>query len=395
MADYGFNDSPTGLNKQVLDNIMQAISSGPAGFNQHIKLRRIMEARRERYARESVVDWSGAESLAFGSLLLEHTAIRMSGQDCTRGTFSQRHMVWWDTESKIPRPFVPLAHIEAGQAPIMIFDSPLSEYSVLAFEYGHSLTSPRILTIWEAQFGDFANGAQVVVDNYITTAESRWGIKSGLVMLLPHGLEGQGPDHSCAHLERFLQLCAENNIQVCNPTTPAQYFHLLRRQALAPFRKPLVIMTPKSLLRHRRAISDVSALSTGSFRFVLDDIVAPEKVERVVLCSGKIYYDLLEKRETMAEKSVAIVRLEQLYPFPAKQLLQALGRYGNAKKILWAQEEHKNFGAWAFVREQCEMHGMKFAMIYAGREASSSPASGSFQVHGEEQKSLVNKVFGG
>jgi 2-oxoglutarate dehydrogenase E1 component len=393
-ADYVFNDALTGLNKEVIDNIMQAMSNWPAGFSQHAKLRRITDARRERYAKESVVDWSGAESLAFGSLLLEHTAIRMSGQDCTRGTFSQRHMVWWDTESKIPRPFVPLAHIEAGQAPIMIFDSPLSEYSVLAFEYGHSLASPRILTIWEAQFGDFANGAQVVIDNYITTADSRWAIKSGLVMLLPHGLEGQGPDHSCAHLERFLQLCAEDNIQVCNPTTPAQYFHLLRRQVLAPFRKPLIIMTPKSLLRHRRAVSDVSELTAGSFRFVLDDIVAPEKVECVVLCSGKIYYDLLEKRETMAKQSVAIIRLEQLYPFPARQLHQALGKYSNAKKILWAQEEHKNFGAWAFVREQCEMHGMKFALIYTGREASSSPASGSFQAHGEEQKSLVNKVLG-
>jgi 2-oxoglutarate dehydrogenase E1 component len=304
-------------------------------------------------------------------------------------------MVWWDTESKIPKPFVPLAHIESGQATLSVFDSPLSEYSVLAFEYGSSLASPKILTLWEAQFGDFSNGAQVVIDNYITTAESRWEIRSGLVLLLPHGLEGQGPDHSCAHLERYLQLCANNNIQVCNPTTPAQYFHLLRRQVLAPFRKPLIIMTPKSLLRHRRVVSDVAMLTEGSFRCVLDDVVAPEKVERVALCSGKIYYDLMEKRDAKGDQSLAILRLEQLYPFPAKQLHQALEKYDDAQKILWVQEEHKNFGAWSFVREQCESLGMEFALTYVGRDESASPATGSFQAHREEQDSLVEKVLRG
>jgi 2-oxoglutarate dehydrogenase E1 component len=394
-ANFDFSDTSTGVSKLILDNIMQAISAEPEGFNRHEKLRRIIEARRDRYAKESVVDWSGAESLAFGSLLLKNTAIRMSGQDCTRGTFSQRHMVWWDTESKIPKPFVPLAHIESGQATLSVFDSPLSEYSVLAFEYGYSLASPKILTLWEAQFGDFSNGAQVVIDNYITTAESRWEIRSGLVLLLPHGLEGQGPDHSCAHIERYLQLCANNNIQVCNPTTPAQYFHLLRRQVLAPFRKPLIIMTPKSLLRHRRVVSDVAMLTEGSFRCVLDDVVAPEKVERVALCSGKIYYDLMEKRDAKGDQSLAILRLEQLYPFPAKQLHQALEKYDDAQKILWVQEEHKNFGAWSFVREQCESLGMEFALTYVGRDESASPATGSFQAHREEQDSLVEKVLRG
>ena len=263
------------------------------------------------------MDWAFAESLAFGSLLLEGIPVRLSGQDSARGTFSQRHLVWWDTETLVPQPYTPLANLSPDQGRFSVYDSPLSEYSILGFEYGHALGQPRSLVMWEAQYGDFSNGGQVIIDNYVAAGEAKWGTISGIVLLLPHGFEGQGPEHSSAHLERFLMLCARNNIQVCNCTTPAQYFHLLRRQIKRSFRKPLIVMTPKSLLRHPRALSPLSDLSRGEFREVLDDPSRPAKPRRLLLCSGKIFYDLLKAREDSGDSSAAIVRVEQLYPFPA------------------------------------------------------------------------------
>lgn len=392
---YSFDDIATGVDKKTLDTIMAATTTVTDGFNIHPKLSQILETRRRRYESDLNIDWAAAESLAFGSLLLRNVAIRMSGQDCTRGTFSQRHMVWWDTESTIPKPFVPLAHLSGTQARFEIFDSPLSEYSVLAFEYGHSLVTPSTLTIWEAQFGDFCNGAQVIIDNYIAASESRWGRRSGLVLLLPHGFEGQGPDHSNGHLERFLQLCAEDNIQVCFPTTPAQYFHLLRRQCMASYRKPLIVMSPKSLLRNRRAESTVSSLTTGSFAFVLDDPAPPPAARRVILCTGKIYYDLVARREKVADRETALIRLEQLYPFPGDQLDRLLKRYRDIQDIFWVQEEGENRGAWSFVKVCFERAGLPGSLRYLGRSESGSSATGSFKRHLAEQETLLAAAIPG
>ena len=289
----------------------------PAGFHIHPKLLQIVSNKALMLAEKNLVDWALAESLAFGSLLIAGIPVRLSGQDSERGTFAQRHLTWWDMESPTPAPYTPLNSLRKGQAPLRLYDSPLSEFSVLGFEYGYSLVDEAALTIWEAQFGDFANGGQVVIDNYLCCAESKWQQKSGLVLLLPHGSEGQGPDHSNGHLERFLQRCAQDNIRVCNATTPAQYFHLLRRQVLGGPRKPLVIMSPKSLLRHPLVVSYVSDLAKGKFEEVLDDPWKTETAARVLLCSGKIYYDLLAHREKFAQSDTAILRLEQLYPFPS------------------------------------------------------------------------------
>ena len=349
------------------------------------------------------IDWACAEALAIGSLVLEGIPVRMSGQDTSRGTFSQRHAVLHDVESGTR--YVPLDHVRKGQARFTILDSMLSEYGVLGFEFGVSLADPRQLVIWEAQFGDFANAAQVVIDQFISSSESKWQRTSGIVLLLPHGYEGQGPEHSSARLERFLQLCAEDNMQVCNLTTPAQYFHALRRQMHRNFRKPLVVMSPKSLLRHKLAVSPLTDFTEGTFRTVIGDVavhgapeagvqVEPSRVRRVLLCSGRIYYALLAGRRERGEDTVAIVRVEQLYPFPAKELEAIFAAYPNAQQVCWVQEEPWNMGGWhTMYRRLRRVLPEGRDLSYVGRAEAASPATGSYKVHQTEERDLVMNAF--
>jgi 2-oxoglutarate dehydrogenase E1 component len=392
-GQYSRAPAETGVAEATLRRIARHVTTVPEGFSIHRTLKRILDRKWKAFEEQAVVDWAFAESLALGSLLLEGLPVRLSGEDCVRGTFSQRHLTWWDTSSERPRPHTPLQTLAAEQAEFAAFDSPLSEYSVLGFEYGYSLINPHRLVMWEAQFGDFANGAQVTIDNYIASAESKWGRLSGLVLLLPHGSEGQGPDHSSAHLERFLQLAACNNIQVCNMTTPAQYFHALRRQLKVSFRKPLVIMTPKSLLRHPKAISAVADMASGSFQAVLDDGCEPSGVERVLLCSGKVYYELLEQREATGRMDTALVRVEQLYPFPEQALGVCLERYPQRREVVWVQEERQNGGAWHFVQNHFQAHFPTVKLRYHGRAESASSATGAFRQFQAEQKALVEGAF--
>ena len=389
---YSFEVTDTGVSIDVLRTIAEVANRPPAGFAVNPKLSRIFAARQKSIETRGTVDWAFAESLAIGSLLLENTPVRLSGQDSRRGTFSQRHAVLIDQNTGVA--WTPLNHLAAGQPEFCVYDSLLSEAAVLGFDFGYSLEEPNMLILWEAQFGDFANGAQVIIDQFIASAESKWGRGSGLVMLLPHGYEGQGPEHSSARLERFLQLCAEENIQVAVPSTPAQIFHLLRRQVRRNFRKPLVVMTPKSLLRHKRAVSPVDLLTVGHFRDVVDDPAAPERARRVLLCSGKVYYDLLAKRDEAGKtRDVAIVRIEQLYPWPAVELKRTLDRYATAREWAWVQEESQNMGAWTFVSPRLqELLGV--AIQYVGRDSSASPATGSKLVHDHEQAELVEAAIG-
>jgi 2-oxoglutarate dehydrogenase E1 component len=353
------------------------------------KIARLLEVRQTEMRQRKPVDWSLAEGLAFGSLLLEGTVVRLSGQDSRRGTFSQRHAVLYD--ARTGERYTPLNSLSPNQAQLHIYDSLLSEAAVLGFEYGFSLDSPDMLVLWEAQFGDFANGAQVIIDQFITSGYAKWLRDSGLVLLLPHGYEGQGPEHSSARLERFLQACADDVMQVCYPSTPSQYFHVLRRQMKRDFRKPLVLMTPKSLLRHRDCVSPIEDFTDGTFREVLDDPdIDPNQVRRILLCSGKVWYDLKEKRNG---EPVALVRVEQLYPFPEEQLKQVLSRYRKASEWVWVQEESQNMGAWTFMEPRLRAMGLK--VDYIGRDASASPATGSLQVHKREQKELVEAAIGG
>jgi 2-oxoglutarate dehydrogenase E1 component len=342
-----------------------------------------------------------AEHLAFGALLSEGFAVRLSGQDSERGTFSQRHSVLIDQETE--RRWTPLKHVANDQAKFEVINSMLSEEAVLGFEYGYSLAEPKALTLWEAQFGDFANGAQVVFDQFISSGERKWLRMSGLVCLLPHGYEGQGPEHSSARLERFLQLCAEDNWQVANCTTPANYFHILRRQLHRTFRKPLILMTPKSLLRHKRVVSRLEEMGPGtSFHRVLWDETfrRPEsEIRRVVLCSGKVYYDLAEARDARELFDVYILRLEQLYPFPARALITELSRFPNAE-IVWCQEEPKNMGAWSFIEPNLQwvlerIEAKHRRPLYAGRPASAATATGLMSKHLHEQKTLVSEALSG
>ena len=399
---------PTGVKRKNLETIVATLTRVPDGFNIHGKLKRILEGKKQRLEQAGTVDWAFAEALSFATLLLEGIPVRLSGQDCERGTFSQRHSAWWDTERADVLPYVPLNHLKADQARFFAYDSPLSEYSILGFEYGFSVNSPRTLVIWEAQFGDFSNGAQVVIDNFIAAAQTKWQRSSGLVLLLPHGYEGQGPEHSSAHLERFLQLCAEQNMEVCNLTTPAQYFHLLRRQMKRDFRKPLILMSPKSLLRHPLAVSHLDELSQGAFQPVLSappvganpsskDAAAGSNrtgVRRLILCSGKVYYDLWERRQELGAVDTGILRVEQLYPFPADALGKSLEGYPSVKELLWAQEEPENRGALRFMREQFLKNFPDRRFAFVSRPASASPAVGSHRQHVVEQRELVDRALG-
>jgi 2-oxoglutarate dehydrogenase E1 component len=344
--DSDVPDADTGVSEEVLGGLLQAQTQVPEGFAVHPKMVRFFEQRREAALGKRALDWGAAESLAFASLLREGVRVRLSGQDCGRGTFSHRHAVLHDYNTGACH--VPLNAL--GGASFEVLDSPLSETGVLGFDYGYSLDAPDALVIWEAQFGDFANGAQVIIDQFISSSEDKWKRLSGLVMLLPHGFEGQGPEHSSARLERFLNLAAEDNMQVVYPTTPAQIFHVLRRQVHRRIRKPLVVMSPKSLLRHPLAVSSLKECAVGGFQRVLGDVSAdPSKVRRVLLCSGKVYYDLTERREKDARNDVAVVRLEQLYPLRHADIAAALDKYSPDVEVLWVQEEPRNMGAWPFM----------------------------------------------
>jgi 2-oxoglutarate dehydrogenase E1 component len=385
----------TAVNRQVLERVIHGIAQFPAGFHLHPKLRGFVDRRREAAGKDTPVDWAFAEALAFGTLALEGTPVRLSGQDSGRGTFSQRHLAFYDYETG--KRHVPLQHIAPDQGRFDVVDSSLSEYAVLGFEFGYSLADPLSLTIWEAQFGDFANGAQIMIDQFISSSESKWGQPSGLVMLLPHGYEGQGPEHSSARIERFLTLCAERNLQVANCTTPAQYFHLLRRQMYGGadrrgMRKPLVVFTPKSLLRHPRAVSALREFTSGGFVELLDDAAAlPQRVTRVVFCSGKIYYDLLAARDERQAVHVALVRVEQLYPFAAEQAAEILARYAPAAEVVWAQEEPRNMGPWRVMRECLDplLGAAGRAVRYVGRPEAASPATGSAKRHRQEAAGIA------
>jgi 2-oxoglutarate dehydrogenase E1 component len=394
-----FREEPTLVAIDNLKRVGAAICKAPENFATNPKVLRQLEQKRKMIEGGTGIDWATAEALAFGTLLDEGIPVRLSGQDCGRGTFSQRHAVLTDQENE--KRHVPLSHIRPGQSPFEVLDSPLSELAVLGFEYGYSLSEPNTLTLWEGQFGDFANGAQAIFDQFISSAESKWLRMSGLVVLLPHGAEGQGPEHSSARWERYLQLCAEDNMQVANCTTPANYFHILRRQIKRNFRKPLIIMTPKSLLRHKLCVSKLSEMGPSTkFHRVLPEtekLAADKSVKRVVLCSGKVYYDLLEERTRREIKDVALVRVEQLYPWPKAALVKELSRYKNAD-IVWCQEEPANMGPWTFVDRRLEFvmeeAGSKAKRpLYVGRKAAASPATGLYKTHNLEQAQLVEQAL--
>jgi 2-oxoglutarate dehydrogenase E1 component len=393
-------EQATAVDEAVLREVGLALAQKPDNFDINPKIVRQLDAKREAIETGQGIDWSTGEALAFGSLLLEGHHVRLSGEDCQRGTFSQRHAVLIDQTNQ--NEFVPLNNIRPRQARIEIFNSLLSEAGVLGFEYGYSLADPWTLVLWEAQFGDFGNGAQVIIDQFLASGETKWLRMSGLTLLLPHGYEGQGPEHSSARLERYLQLCAERNMTVANLTTPGNYFHALRRQVKRNFRKPLVLMTPKSLLRHKLAVSPLSEM-TGDSRFrtviaEIDDIAPPAEVHRVVICSGKVYYDLLAERRDRGLSDVAIFRLEQIYPFPERTLAFALKRFSKAQ-IVWCQEEPENMGAWSFVDRRIErvLTALKHRAkrpVYVGRAAAASPATGLARVHAAEQGLLVRQALG-
>jgi len=394
---------PKGVGREILDHIVDRITTFPENFHLHPKLTTFVRKRRETFhaagPKDAHIDWALAEVLAFGTLVVDGTPVRLSGEDSGRGTFSHRHVEYHDAEDD--RIYVPLQHLSADQARFEVYNSPLSEFAVMGFEFGYSVADPLTLVLWEAQFGDFANGAQVIIDQFLASAETKWGQPSGMVLLLPHGQEGQGPEHSSARLERFLQLCSDNNMRVANCTTPAQYFHLLRRQMQGGqdrrgLRKPLIVMTPKSLLRHPKAMSSVEDLTSGVFQPVIDDaVVDAAAVRKILLCSGKIYYELLSARDQRRASDTAIVRIEQLYAFPESEFLEVLARYPAAGEVVWVQEEPRNMGAWAFVRGwiQPAIERQHRQIGYAGRPESASTAPGSLKRHQEEQAELIEQAF--
>jgi 2-oxoglutarate dehydrogenase E1 component len=365
----------------------------PSDFTLHPRVAQVIVNRSKMLAGELPLDWGCAETLAYAALLDEGAPIRISGQDVGRGTFFHRHAVLHDQNSD--RVYIPLQHIREEQPDFSIIDSVLSEEAVLGFEYGYSSTSPEGLVIWEGQFGDFVNGAQVVIDQFISSGEAKWGRYCGLTLFLPHGYEGQGPEHSSARLERFLQLCAENNMQVCVPSTPAQMFHMIRRQVRRSFRKPLIVMTPKSLLRHEMSVSQLAELTQGGFAPVIPEIdpLNPEQVERVVFCSGKVYFDLLKARRAASQSNVALVRIEQLYPFPGDEYQAILARYPNLVDVVWCQEEPQNQGAWHQIRHRLQDLAPRFPLYYAGRAPAAAPATGLAKLHEQQQQRLVNTAL--
>jgi 2-oxoglutarate dehydrogenase E1 component len=390
-STYTFESIKTGLSKKTLIETSRKLNSVPDGFSLNSKLQRLLGKRLTAVESGKGIDWSSAEALAFAGLIMEGYPIRLSGQDVGRGTFSQRHSVLFDAKSG--ESYIPLNHLDSKQATFMVYNSLLAEAGVLGFEYGYSITQPKTLVIWEAQFGDFANNAQGVIDLFIASGQSKWQRLSGLTLLLPHGWEGLGPEHSSARLERFLQLCAEDNMQVCNLTTPAQYFHLLRRQVKEAYRKPLVLMTPKSLLRHPMAVSTLNNLVSDRFQPVLSDPELNASAEEILFCSGKIYYQLFQRRKELTESNKAILRLEQFYPFPDQQIEMMLKPYKKAKTFTWVQEEPENMGAWSFVRHRLEkITGQK--LHYVGRKSFASPATGFPAIYKKQQEAISNEALG-
>jgi 2-oxoglutarate dehydrogenase E1 component len=383
-----FDKSPdTSIKKEILEKVGNALCSIPEGFKPLKQIEKLIKDRRAAFFETKELGWAEAELLAYGSLLLDKIPVRMSGQDVKRGTFSHRHAYFFDANTN--EAFCALAGLDKDQAKFHIYNSLLSEFGVLGFEYGYAMASPRALVIWEAQFGDFVNGTQVMIDQFISSAESKWQRMNGLVMLLPHGYEGQGPEHSSAKPERFLQLSAEYNMVVANITKAANFFHLLRRQVTLEFRKPCIVFSPKSLLRHPGVSSPISDFTSGSFQEVIDDTSVNSKdVKRVILCSGKIYYDLEEAQQKRKVKDAAIVRLEQLHPFPEKQLRNILKKYKGAK-LVWAQEEPSNMGYWTYMLRMMSQDGLELV----SRKASASPATGYLKIHKLEQEKIVNKSF--
>jgi 2-oxoglutarate dehydrogenase E1 component len=394
----GRRNIATAVDKDLLCKVGDVLTTVPEGLHIHKTLGRILDAKKAMFDSGEGFDWATAEALAFGTLISEGHCVRLSGQDSGRGTFSQRHAVWVDQQSG--EKYIPLNSIEGGRFEVR--DSPLSEFGVLGFEYGYSLADPKTLVCWEAQFGDFANGAQTIIDQFVSSGEAKWLRASGLVMLLPHGFEGQGPEHSSARLERYLQLCAEDNMQVANCTTPANYFHILRRQLLRPFRKPLVLMTPKSLLRHKLAVSSIGDFTGEShFKRIMSDLNPPAEGEtrRLVLCTGKLAYELMEARDSAGDLGVEIVRIEQLYPFPSEPLVKRLKAMPKLQEVIWAQEEPQNNGAWFFVEPllECCLEEAGFKNMrprYAGRAAGASPATGLAKRHASEQAALIADALG-
>jgi 2-oxoglutarate dehydrogenase E1 component len=388
-------DLETALPADLLRALNEQLLNWPEGFNVNPKLRKQLERRRTALAGEAEIEWAHAEALALASLLVEGIPIRLTGQDSERGTFSQRHLVLHDAETG--RAHTPIQHLPGALASLELHNSPLSELATLGFEYGYSAAAPETLVLWEAQFGDFVNGAQVVVDQFIVSGLSKWGLSTRLTLLLPHGYEGQGPEHSSARLERFLQACAEGNIRVANPTTPAQYFHLLRRQARRRRQRPLIVMTPKSLLRLPQASSRIEELSDSGWRPVLDDPQAERlrgEASRIVLCSGKLFYELLAGRDA-AGSSTAIARLEQLYRFPANEIQAVLAQYPRVSEVVWAQDEPRNMGPWAFVSPRLrELLPQNLPLRYVGRPDRASPAEGYPSAHAAEQQRIVKEAIG-
>ena len=381
----------TGISEEMLQEILDALTRLPEGFTIHPKLQRLLDMRRKA-VEQNAIDWAFGEAFSLGSLLVEGIPVRLSGQDSRRGTFSQRHSTFVDYNTEDE--YISLAHIRADQAPFMIYDSLLSEYAVLGFEYGYSVARKEALTLWEAQFGDFVNGAQIIIDQFISSAEDKWNQTSRLVLLLPHGFEGQGPEHSSARLERFLSLCAELNMRVAIPSTSAQYFHLLRRQAKLDVLKPLVVLTPKSLLRSEVAKSPVQDFLSGHFRYLLDDPKPPKKPRRLVFCSGKIAFELMQYRQEHGIEDTVILRLEQLYPFPYSLVESVLKKYSSAKMVRWVQEEPRNMGAWHFILPRMqEILSPDHGFDYVARYSSASPATGSQRVHQMEQEDLLQRAF--
>lgn len=394
--DILFQPFDTSVDKKILQEVGERICTVPEGFVLHPKVAALVKERLSMVKEgegSRPMDWGMAENLAYGSLLWQGTPIRISGQDCCRGTFSHRHALFVDQVKE--QDYIPLQHLKKGQGHFEIYNSSLSEYGVLGFEYGYSVANPKALVIWEAQFGDFCNSAQVTIDQFIASAEQKWGQKLRLTLFLPHGYEGQGPEHSSARIERFLTLAGDNNMQIVNPTTPAQLFHLLRRQVLRPILKPLVVFTPKGLLRFPTCVSTLDELSKGSFQEILEDLTASKRPKRLILCSGRFYYDLYAEREKLGIEDMMIVRIEQLYPLNIESLKAIIGKCTGLKECIWVQEEPSNMGAWTYIRPILrELLPKQIELNYVGRTRSASPATGSHAVHKKEHQAIINALFG-